>query len=137
MKPLFSIELINLLLVAPYAGAWIETGHRSHPYAVHPVAPYAGAWIETSKIDILILLSVSLPTRERGLKRYPKTTMIHTPSAVAPYAGAWIETNNLEIFELYRIVAPYAGAWIETGIAEKYLTYHHVAPYAGAWIETK
>ena len=34
--------------VAPYAGAWIETGpHLPHPWP-DCVAPYAGAWIETS-----------------------------------------------------------------------------------------
>ena len=36
-------------LVAPYAGAWIETPTLSHYSAVLPVAPYAGAWIETNQ----------------------------------------------------------------------------------------
>ena len=37
-----------LNMVAPYAGAWIETAYlpKSDPEAL--VAPYAGAWIETS-----------------------------------------------------------------------------------------
>ena len=35
------------LLVAPYAGAWIETGTWDDPYQMQVVAPYAGAWIET------------------------------------------------------------------------------------------
>ena len=39
--------LIMMLLVAPYAGAWIETLERSRRRKGSPVAPYAGAWIET------------------------------------------------------------------------------------------
>ena len=33
--------------VAPYMGAWIETGHGLHDLCVLVVAPYMGAWIET------------------------------------------------------------------------------------------
>ena len=57
-------------VVAPYVGAWIETGVcRLH---LHPadVAPYVGAWIETR----LIITSV-------------------VEVLVAPYVGAWIETQ--------------------------------------------
>ena len=35
-------------LVAPRAGAWIETLHLRHQAEQHVVAPRAGAWIETS-----------------------------------------------------------------------------------------
>ena len=34
-------------IVAPYAGAWIETPIYLRLYRLHKVAPYAGAWIET------------------------------------------------------------------------------------------
>jgi len=34
-------------LVAPRAGAWIETGPPGHPLQTLSVAPRAGAWIET------------------------------------------------------------------------------------------
>ena len=34
------------------------------------VAPHAGAWIEISNNPSNILFSVSLPTRERGLKSF-------------------------------------------------------------------
>ena len=34
-----------VLVVAPYAGAWIETLSVDSQFL--PVAPYAGAWIET------------------------------------------------------------------------------------------
>ena len=35
-------------IVAPYAGAWIETAHAAPQSPPACVAPYAGAWIETS-----------------------------------------------------------------------------------------
>ena len=56
------------------------------------VAPYAGAWIETGKIQSNIDSgSMSLPTRERGLKPCARKGTAILPN-VAPYAGAWIET---------------------------------------------
>ena len=69
LKLICTAQDIILFLVAPRAGAWIET---PVPYVVictAQVAPRAGAWIETS----LFLLSDLY---------YP----------VAPRAGAWIET---------------------------------------------
>ena len=54
---------------APRAGAWIETflcrGKRPSRY----VAPRAGAWIETPSMATATSRPVSLPARERGLKR--------------------------------------------------------------------
>ena len=56
------------------------------------VAPHAGAWIETKKLNSVINPSYeSRPTRARGLK------LVYTPTPtphchVAPHAGAWIET---------------------------------------------
>ena len=58
-------------LVAPYVGAWIETGISTAAGAAAGVAPYVGAWIETFR---------TLPSR--------------TPQQVAPYVGAWIETRH-------------------------------------------
>ena len=37
----------DVLCVAPYAGAWIETISARCPLQSRYVAPYAGAWIET------------------------------------------------------------------------------------------
>ena len=37
----------NLMLVAPYVGAWIETFTVISIFVVVLVAPYVGAWIET------------------------------------------------------------------------------------------
>ena len=57
------------LIVAPYAGAWIETYNLLSNGVSGEVAPYAGAWIET---------------KEAGTSYFEHD--------VAPYAGAWIET---------------------------------------------
>ena len=55
------------------------------------VAPHAGAWIETSVRSFNLLYRRSRPTRARGLKLNKgwKHTM---KDGVAPHAGAWIET---------------------------------------------
>jgi len=57
-------------LVAPHAGAWIETTWHKHSGTQFRVAPHAGAWIETSQA---------------------RHSM--APGVVAPHAGAWIETK--------------------------------------------
>ena len=78
-------------LVAPLAGAWIETGAGGR-FCYHPsVAPLAGAWIETG----------GPVNRRRG-------------GVVAPLAGAWIETGLVATESGLSSVAPLAGAWIET-----------------------
>ena len=46
-----------LSLVAPYAGAWIETRSIALSYSATLVAPYAGAWIETPVPLLLTYLS--------------------------------------------------------------------------------
>ena len=56
-------------VVAPLAGAWIETAITSVLPKQVSVAPLTGAWIETCRT------SWSLP-----------------PRRVAPFTGAWIET---------------------------------------------
>ena len=78
------------------------------------VAPHAGAWIEThdGRLPTPGLRS-SHPTRVRGLKPGVATD---TPAyyCVAPHAGAWIETFSYADVLKNRDVAPHAGAWIET-----------------------
>ncbi len=58
-------------MVAPPAGAWIETVPMQHSPRRRFVAPPAGAWIET-------MASIALRSSQN----------------VAPPAGAWIETWN-------------------------------------------
>ena len=78
------------------------------------VAPHAGAWIETCAAKTrLVGGAVSHPTRVRGLK-LPIIRDIVRNSRVAPHAGAWIETCPRAPDYLGSPVAPHAGAWIET-----------------------
>ena len=57
------------------------------------VAPYAGAWIETVCITDFVETPIRSPlTRGRGLK-HVKFLEDRVIFVVAPYAGAWIETN--------------------------------------------
>ena len=54
------------------------------------VAPFAGAWIEIVITAGISVRRMSLRSPERGLKFVPET---HTSRVrrVAPFAGAWIE----------------------------------------------
>ena len=56
-------------VVAPRAGAWIETLTISGLDRVYQVAPRAGAWIETANDDVIVTGKFqSPPVRGRGLK---------------------------------------------------------------------
>ena len=89
------IAVLEAYMVAPHAGAWIETRIEDNKTLFDIVAPHAGAWIETRQFNLL-------------------------PSVVwvAPHAGAWIETYNWLKTAYKTHVAPHAGAWIETGESE-------------------
>ena len=63
-------------LVAPHAGAWIETPLTVCTSVKCLVAPHAGAWIETQEVQIGAIDVKSLPTRERGLKRIDLCTAL-------------------------------------------------------------
>ena len=78
-------------MVAPPAGAWIETFWQPLTPFSCIVAPPAGAWIETYNSITGITNIQSLPPRERGLK-LATVWGIRKVIKVAPPAGAWIET---------------------------------------------
>ena len=59
------------------------------------VAPFAGAWIEITEISPSCTLTMSLPSRERGLK-FCLTLSNRLNIQVAPFAGAWIEISKLD-----------------------------------------
>ena len=88
----FSTNFSFITLVAPRAGAWIETCSGYSDRRRGLVAPRAGAWIETA---------------------WTKATTV-PPFWVAPRAGAWIETDDQAFHWWGNGVAPRAGAWIET-----------------------
>jgi hypothetical protein len=75
------------------------------------VAPLAGAWIETAaNTRVSSMPRTSLPSRERGSKPAP---VVETDGVdiVAPLAGAWIETVDADVRGHEAAVAPLAGAW--------------------------
>ena len=128
--------MLLIVLVAPHAGAWIETSTKSPVCGLAGVAPHAGAWIETA------------PLRAWSQSR-----------RVAPHAGAWIETMNNRskphlrashpmrvrglkllffiVNNIVSFVAPHAGAWIETPVRRLFKLLLSVAPHAGALVEVQ
>ena len=68
LKPRYCPLATDLLLVAPYVGAWIETGWVIYEVRAHGVAPYVGAWIETTMNVAASNNMMSHPTWVRGLK---------------------------------------------------------------------
>ena len=56
------------------------------------VAPHAGAWIETFPKALYLNNPPSPPMRGRGLKLSVNMDLYNRPF-VAPHAGAWIETQ--------------------------------------------
>ena len=48
LKPVLAHRQRQPMYVAPYMGAWIETGRLVYGLQMAMVAPYMGAWIETS-----------------------------------------------------------------------------------------
>ena|SRR6185312_895040 len=100
------------------------------------VAPRAGAWIETRRQrGKAAPVRRSPPARGRGLK-HGERCLTYLLRCVAPRAGAWIETSAVGELIPRLCVAPRAGAWIETGMEIGTGCWGLVAPRAGAWIET-
>ena len=58
------------------------------------------------------MLTVSFPTRERGLK-FIIRTMDQALHIVVPHAGTWIEIEKLFEGKHHIGVVPQAGTWIE------------------------
>ena len=69
MKPIWAVVAAIAAVVAPRAGAWIETTMLLIKSGSVLVAPRAGAWIETEQGRLEGLChSPSHPARVRGLK---------------------------------------------------------------------
>ena len=102
-----------VVVVAPRAGAWIETLILGYLCYCNSVAPRAGAWIETTK-------AMGLPLRTN----------------VAPRAGAWIETAKACTATCYLMSRPARARGLKPDRSSKRQGKNRVAPRAGAWIET-
>ena len=124
-------------LVAPHAGAWIETRERLKMQYLGYVAPHAGAWIETlSEMGHIPPYCESHPTRVRGLKPAGRNRCRQTRCRSHPTRVRGLKLRCRPHDLRRRRVAPHAGAWIETFVAPSPRSSVCVAPHAGAWIET-
>jgi len=94
--------------------------HRRPPR--QKVAPFTGAWIETGQGVFMRASAWSRLSRARGSKldihscRWPI-------GEVAPFTGAWIETAQRYGAAASSIVAPFTGAWIETLVSRDRAVY--------------
>ena len=158
-KPLHLCAERSRCVVAPFAGAWIETA-RSRLILHWPttVAPLAGAWIETISSETSRLsFDLSLPLRERGSKPVPwideaigraslplreRGSKLHLRARssarvlVAPFAGAWIETFGSPDPDCGAAGRSLRGSVDRNFFKRGELLLCRVAPLAGAWIET-
>jgi len=144
------------LLVAPRAGAWIETARTDSLRHDPHVAPRAGAWIETACRLRLDPQAMSRPVRARGLKLAPyellngyrsrpvrarglKPDITLSPEEqleVAPRAGAWIETRLAQGCSVTLPSRPVRARGLKQRAGCDGARSPGVAPRAGAWIET-
>ena len=124
------------MLVAPLAGAWIETFSIWLVRRADSRRPPRGGVDRNQGGSAIITLKRRRPPRG-GVDRNATLTGRHALAPrVAPLAGAWIETTHPRYRRDRGGVAPLAGAWIETTHPRYRRDRGGVAPLAGAWIET-
>ena len=127
-------NIINIS-VAPYVGAWIETASRVFKIARRFVAPYVGAWIETTNIHDIAGGDLSHPTWVRGLK--PNTLYIRI--LFAESHPTWVRGLKPNL-GAHRVGPEWSHpTWVRGLKLYLYLSSLFssvVAPYVGAWIET-
>jgi len=102
---------------------------------VQQVAPHAGAWIETYIIAKLIKSAQSLPTRERGLKRF-QLAPIGLSRESLPTRERGLKLHELETGREYHGSLPTRERGLKPGLGVLVRRNSNVAPHAGAWIET-
>ena len=125
-------------IVAPRAGAWIETSSCMSLNVGFFVAPRAGAWIETAPLPNKCQTKVwSHPVRVRGLKPgYRRTNGLGLESHPVRVRELKTHWGQDRCNDLHRRT-PVRGAWIETGRPAHQSTKQASRPCAGgAWIET-
>ena len=77
------------------------------------VAPLAGAWIETVSLSCAFSRSMSRPSRARGLKHERVLTNAGFGQS-RPSRARGLKQKRARFLTRYFTVAPLAGAWIET-----------------------
>ena len=104
----------QIQIVAPRAGAWIETTTDRCGWRRHPSRPVRARGLKPESARLPTRIRASRPVRARGLKRQWLKGLALC-CRVAPRAGAWIETaRSWRTTARHLAVAPRAGAWIET-----------------------
>ena len=81
------MDRLDHMIVAPFAGAWIEIKRDPRFNGKLGVAPFAGAWIEIA-YDVFV----------------------ENFKAVAPFAGAWIEIIKGSKFVIFRLSRSLRGS---------------------------
>ena len=79
------------------------------------VAPHAGAWIETDRGHQVERGQEPRPTRARGLKRWVRAVH-HRYLRSRPTRARGLKPVYGQVIGVAARVAPHAGAWIETSI---------------------
>ena len=91
MKLEHEIITIIQIIVAPFAGAWIEITVFPSPGGLQSASlPSRERGLKYAFWNQLAAYFKSLPSRERGLKFYLFRYLVGGVG-VAPFAGAWIE----------------------------------------------
>src|SRR5690348_14493848 len=97
----------------PVRGRGLKRVRDGHGFLHHVVAPRAGAWVETRPSSASGSASTSLPVRGRGLKLHvvdPAVPRVRSP----PVRGRGLKPAGSRRARPYDRVAPRAGAWVET-----------------------
>ena len=121
--------------VAPLAGAWIETGRTRQRPCRYLVAPLAGAWIETESWAVMRTFTMSLPSRERGLKLCEISSERHFIMSL-PSRERGLKQGKTSDQTCSELSLPSRERGLKQVQVRKLLRGSEVAPLAGAWIET-
>ena len=101
---------------------------------VIPVAPFAGAWIEIVSLCSSYSMSMSLPSRERGLKWVVAVRFLIKASRSLRGSVDWNMWSICIFFCRYRRSLRGSVDWNRTATLHR-IRAVVVAPFAGAWIE--
>ena len=127
---------VQIYEVAPLAGARIETNLKKSRLMFGCVAPLAGARIETMPPVLPNAIMTSLPSRERELKPLASWSPRRATSRSLPSRERELKQLHPLQRDIPAPVAPLAGARIETCRHQRTYYCIKVAPLAGARIET-
>ena len=122
--------------VAPLAGAWIETSRLGGKSPGCVVAPLAGAWIETRLICAFSWRRLSRPSRARGLKQFCGNTSL-SDIVSRPSRARGLKQTCLDFCVDDSLSRPSRARGLKHGNDDVKAGAKAVAPLAGAWIETR